>query len=247
MDPSTPGARIPCWCTCILGAWLIEIDGTHVTTIADGQNVFHRLADPNSCGCTLLFSHPELTPDISTTKLPIMSKCNFSQLTHNQLNNWVDLLEDGLWVLHTQKYDIVESGDVRQNVTRVMRLTQGKLLQQDTWPDRQASEFLQLDQYDAQGMFGNPVAVYADDAIFFLVGTYGVKALDGRKKACCVCNGSSQSGFVKVYDKTYANCVDQTSSRFFYAVSAGENLLVFGADVSNAFSEASPPKQGFYV
>ncbi len=48
-------------------------------------------------------------------------------------------------------------------------------------------------------------------------------------------------------DETYANCVDQTSSRLFYAISAGENLLVFGADISNTFAEAPPPKQGFYV
>jgi hypothetical protein len=30
-------------------------------------------------------------------------------------------------------------------------------------------------------------------------------------------------------------------------VSAAENLLIFGADVSNAFAEAPPPKQGFYI
>ncbi len=48
-------------------------------------------------------------------------------------------------------------------------------------------------------------------------------------------------------DETYANCVDQTSSRLFYAIAAVENLLIFGADVSNAFAEALPPKQGFYI
>jgi hypothetical protein len=26
-----------------------------------------------------------------------------------------------------------------------------------------------------------------------------------------------------------------------------ENLIIFGADVSNAFAEAPPPKQGFYI
>ena len=96
-------------------------------------------------------------------------------------------------------------------------------------------------------MFGDPVAVDKEDAVFFLVWTYGIKTLDGRKKARCICDGSSRSGTVKVLDETYANCVDQTSSRLFYAISAGENLLVFGADVSNAFAEAPPPKQGFYV
>jgi hypothetical protein len=52
---------------------------------------------------------------------------------------------------------------------------------------------------------------------------------------------------VRVLAETYANCVDQTSARLFYAVAAAENLLVFGADVSNAFAEAPPPKQGFYI
>jgi hypothetical protein len=41
--------------------------------------------------------------------------------------------------------------------------------------------------------------------------------------------------------------MDQTSLHLFYAISAAENLLIFGADVSNAFAEAPPPKQGFYI
>jgi hypothetical protein len=54
-------------------------------------------------------------------------------------------------------------------------------------------------------------------------------------------------GTVKVLDDTYANCVNQTSSRLFYAVLASKNLLVFCADVFNAVAKAPPPKQGFYV
>jgi hypothetical protein len=45
----------------------------------------------------------------------------------------------------------------------------------------------------------------------------------------------------------YANDVDQTSARIFYAVPAAENLLIFGAVVSNAFAEVPPPKQGFFI
>ncbi len=96
-------------------------------------------------------------------------------------------------------------------------------------------------------MFGDPVASGDDDAIFHLVWTYVIKALDGRKKAQCVCDGSTRSGSVQVLNKTYANCVNQTSSRLFYAVAAAINLLVFGADVSDPFAEAPPPKQGFYI
>ena len=96
-------------------------------------------------------------------------------------------------------------------------------------------------------MFGDPVATTKDNAVFHLVWTYGIKAVDGRKKARCICDGSTRSGMVRILDETYANCVDQTSSRLFYAVSAAENLLVFGADVSNAFAKAPPPRQGFFV
>jgi hypothetical protein len=71
--------------------------------------------------------------------------------------------------------------------------------------------------------------------------------VDGRKKARCVCDGSTWSGKVLVLAETYANCVDQTSAQMFYAIAAAENLLIYGADVSNAFAEAPPPKQGFYI
>ena len=88
-----------------------------------------------------------------------------------------------------------------------------------------------------------PVAATEEDAIFHLVWTYAIKTVDNRKKARCVCDGSTHSGMVRVLAETYANCVDQTSARFFYTVAAAENLLVFGADVSNAFAKAPPPKQ----
>ncbi len=41
--------------------------------------------------------------------------------------------------------------------------------------------------------------------------------------------------------------MDQTGARIFYSILAAENLLIFGADVSNAFAQAPPPKQGFYI
>ena len=65
--------------------------------------------------------------------------------------------------------------------------------------------------------------------------------------ALCACDGSLRGGQVRHLDFTYANCVDQTSSRIFYAAAAAENLVISGADVSNAFAEAPPPKQGFYI
>jgi hypothetical protein len=54
-------------------------------------------------------------------------------------------------------------------------------------------------------------------------------------------------GHVKVLDKTYANCVNQTNACLFYAVAAGKIMLIYSADASNAFAEATPPKQGFFI
>jgi hypothetical protein len=144
-------------------------------------------------------------------------------------------------------YSLVPNGDVLNCMTKVMKLTCGKLLQQDNWGKWQDSKYLQLNQYHAQGMFGSPVTVSNDDAIFHLVWTYNIKAVDGRKKALCICNRSTHSGKVVMLAKTYADCVEQTSARLFYAVAAAENLLVFSANVSNAFAEAPPPKQPFFI
>jgi hypothetical protein len=128
-----------------------------------------------------------------------------------------------------------------------MRLTRGKLLRQDDWSAWQASEFLQLDQYDAQKMFGPLVAATSDNTVFILVWSYGVKVVDGCKKARCTCDGSLRLGQVCVLDETYANCIDQTSAHLFYGIGAAENLIVYSADVSSAFAEAPPPKQGFFI
>jgi hypothetical protein len=56
------------------------------------------------------------------------------------------------------------------------------------------SEFLQLDQYNAQGMFGQPVPQLEDMAVFHSVWTYAIKAVDSRKKARWACDGSPRSG-----------------------------------------------------
>ena len=64
-----------------------------------------------------------------------------------------------------------------------MKLTREKLLKSDYWNDWQNSEYTQLDQYDAQGMFGDPVPVADKGVVFNLVWTYNIKELDKRKKA----------------------------------------------------------------
>jgi hypothetical protein len=127
------------------------------------------------------------------------------------------------------------------------KLTRGRLIKQSDWDEWQAAEWKQLDQYWSQFMFGQPVQVKTREHVFHLVWTYKIKDEDGRKKARCACDGSSRGGKVRVLDLVYANCVDHTTGRMFYAITAAERLKCYGGDVSNAFAEAPPPKQGFYI
>ena len=136
-----------------------------------------------------------------------MNPADFSQLTHDQLNNRTDLLRPGQPHTHQSKnikrrYDIVDSGAVLNYTSKAMKLTRGRLLKHDDWLDWQHSEYLQLDQYENQGMFGTPTQATPDSAIFHLVWTYNIKIADGRKKAQCVCDGSTRSGHVQILDET---------------------------------------------
>ena len=248
MLPGAPAAKIPDWRTRLRGAWLIKVGDSTVSSIDDVQRAIHELVTSNVPSTVLLFSHPEVRPNLSHDGLPIVSAAPFSLATHDQLNfRWEFSTVADYLRTHGTRYEVVNSGDVRNMTTRAMRLTRGKLLKQADWTDWQSSEYLQLDQYYNQGMLGKPHIADTNDSVFHLVWTYNIKALDGRKKARCVCDGSPRAGQARILDETYANCVDQTSSRLFYAVAAAENLLIYGADVSNAFAEAPPPKQGFFI
>jgi hypothetical protein len=92
-------------------------------------------------------------------------------------------------------------------------------------------------------MFGSPVAVESNEVVFNLVWVYGIKVVNGCKKAWCTCDGSMRSGQVRVLDEMYANCADQTSARLFYGIAVAENLIVYGADVSNVLQKLPLPSR----
>jgi hypothetical protein len=119
VETSTPATRIPCWHTRIRGATLLQVGDILVTTIVD---VHHMLA--TSAGkypsCPLLFAFPEIRQDISHNSLPIMNSGDFSQATHDQLNDRWDFLTLAPWLQRPQSYSIKSSGDVLNYVTQVM-------------------------------------------------------------------------------------------------------------------------------
>jgi hypothetical protein len=133
-----------------------------------------------------------------------MLSAPFHQQVQDQLNHRWEFDTVATYLRTVPSYQIVNNGDILNVTTKVMKLTWGKLIHQEDWNDWLQSEYLQLDQYHTQGMFGLPVAPKEGDAIFHLVWTYNIKAVDGRKKARCVCNGSTRSGQVRVLAETYA-------------------------------------------
>ena len=124
--PGTPAARTHSWRTRIRGAWLIKVGNFIVESIEDVVRAFHGLRTSGSPSVTLLFSHPEVRPNLSQAGLPIVSSALFTQHTHDQLNNqW----EFSMVAAHLRTcrplYEHMHSGDVLNVVTRVMRLTRG--------------------------------------------------------------------------------------------------------------------------
>jgi hypothetical protein len=123
------------WRVNLRGAWLIKVGSTLISTISDAQAAFKALYESNSPSVILLFSHPELRRDISNKGLPIVSSAPFTQQTHDQLNHRWDFTSVANYLRKAPPYSIVDSGDVQNYITRVMKLTRGKLLRQDDWSD----------------------------------------------------------------------------------------------------------------
>jgi hypothetical protein len=85
--------------------------------------------------CPLLFAFPEICQNISHDGLPIMHSGDLSQATHNQLNEQWDYFTLFPCMQRVVRYSVDDSRGVLNSVTRVMRLTWGKLLKQNDWHD----------------------------------------------------------------------------------------------------------------
>ena len=251
--PRSPAAKIPAWRTRIRGAWLRKIGDVKVTSEMDVIRALKGCSATDADNCQLTFSHPEVSHGLTDAGIP---QVNLDQLNPRHMlrptfcsATMVGSL-NGTFVPdrpHNGLISVSESGGVLNYRSRAMKLTRGKLLRGNEWEAWHSSEWKQLDQYDAQGMFGDPVRLVTKDTTFRLVWTYREKVLDKRKKARCACDGSPRAGQVRILGPTYAGCIDHTTWRMFYALAAAEGMQIFGADVTNAFGDAPPPAQGMHI
>jgi len=61
-----------------------------------------------------------------------------------------------------------------------------------------------------------------------------------------VCDGSSHQGTITL-GHSYTNSLDAASERLFLSIVTQKGLMAYGADCSNAFVEATPPKFPLYM
>jgi hypothetical protein len=84
MTPSTAAAKISDWRTRIRGAWLIKIGDTMISSVEDASLTLKTFVNSGAQSVPLLFSHPEIRPNLSRNGLPIVSSAPFRQHVHDQ-------------------------------------------------------------------------------------------------------------------------------------------------------------------
>ena len=142
MAKSTPAAKIPRWRSRLRQAWLIKINDTTISSIADVRTCLADLDRSNATKCTLLFSHPEVKHGLTNGGIP--------QINLDQLNNRLllrpsntDILSDMPQLpnpaLAKNAGWYVQDEDDPEGVInfqpKVMKLTCSKLIKQPDWDE----------------------------------------------------------------------------------------------------------------
>ncbi len=196
IEKSTLASKIPWWRSTLHGAWLRQVGDVTIQSLQDVQQSLTALIASGAPFCTLIFSHPEIRHGLTNDGIP---QVNIDQLDPKTLFSGFSLPDVPV---ACQCGHVAYDGNVYNFKSLAMQLTCGKLLKIAKWGEWQQSEFTMLHQYKAQGLFGTPVKVESNEAVFNLVWTYMVKELEKQKKALCTCDGSPRSGQVRVLDHT---------------------------------------------
>ena len=185
---STPAARIPRWRSTLRNSFPISINGTKVKSTDDIIKLVKeaRSSDQTSIICKFaiiskIAMHPQMgIPILYHDQLNVVAK-HIADIKDN-------IAEQG--ITH-QRYlqAILPSISAIKSAKKKAKLTRRILKVQTDWLDWEAAEHKQLQQYEDQGMFSDPVEVPPDANYLPFIWTYVLKD-DGTKKARAPCNGS---------------------------------------------------------
>ena len=239
-ERNSPITRTTNWRKLIKGTILYSINDMKVTNDTNVIQLINDCPTP-TVPIQVIQENP---PDIhEETGLPQLA---FDQFIHVSRQHQ-DVIESAIHTFLDDDIDVIDNIIVHK--IKKANLTRSKLLKQDDWKEWELSEFLQLDQYERQQMFGKPGPLpnHLDKySILPMIWVYIVKSC-GRKKARCVANGAPHLKGTITLANTYAACLEQSGFRIFWAICALRNKQVFGSDAANAFAEAPPPKCPLYL
>ena len=250
MEEGTPAMKIPKWRSTLRRGLLLSVGDTPVRTLADLEGVVATARQKQLLKLTCVFA-TITSPATHPTKGSL-------HLYYDQLN----VIGKHLQAMREERCQVNQH---QTTTARAMEQTMaaqtgtplvldpdlGKFLswkEIKRWPDIQEwrqSRFKMLDNYMNQGMFSEPMPKMGKANIYHMLWRYFLK-LDGTRKSRMVCDGSARQGTITL-GHTYANSLMAASERLFWALAATHGLMVYGADVTNAFAEAPPPVHPLYM
>jgi hypothetical protein len=200
MDLGTPSHRLSQWKSRLRSAYILSIDTMSVHTIADIDLIISadRAAGRPSIG--VVFTKDDAPNFLSAVGLP--------QLYFDQLRTMKRHIDNTFLAV------------VHKAITgpKFNRHTSQKQLD---WNDWIPAEWIQLDNYNKQAMFGAPCTAPIDASFFYWVWLYSIKPHENnRKKVRCVCDGSTRGGKTMINGATYAPTPHQIDFRLQLALAA---------------------------
>lgn len=273
MALSTPGARLSKWRSTIKHAYLLEINGTPVRSLQEVHDQVKQARQNGAFKMQCVFATDKsfgIHPTEGSINLYFDQMNAFAQHIytadeehkrqyHNAENqgpvDFQDILPEQ-FPNSTSHIDVIRVTNDSINTELPAEpppqdpdlgkmFTKKEVKQRSDWPEWRLSQFKQLDQYNTQGMFSEPMVLPTGMGASYMHWTYLWK-LCGTKKARMVFDGA-RNRKATALGYTYANSVDAPSERLFWALVAKQGLIAIGADVSNAFAEAPPPKMPLFM
>jgi dUTP pyrophosphatase len=250
MAKSTPAAKIPHWRSTLKCAILLKVGRHPVTNEEQVKSAVQELCAQNQQKTTLTFAtvqHHGFHP----TEGSLM-------LYYDQLN----IIGQHLRAAYPPRQSTNNTPRVMQTVGEPppapnipssvdpklpplaselgQFFTLKQLKKRPDWHLWRKAWYKMLDSYHDQRMFSDPMPAPNDCNIHHMLWRYTIK-MCGTRKARMVCDGSARQGTITL-GHTFGNSLDAPSERLFWAIVAKKGLTAFGADCSNAFAEAPPPK-----
>ena len=261
-EKGNPAARIPRWRSTLRNSILHKVNSTIVTTKQQVIDSISAARTNKVKQIQLTFITPSkiaIHPQRGTPTL-YLDQIDFITDTLNTMQTSSDILLYDDDMLHDDVFSDIDSSPAQlfpaiptnptiRNISgkkKQKKLTRRYLKTTPEWNLWKNAERTQLDLYSNQNMFGKPIPKPSNSNILHLLWVYKHKD-DGTYKARGVCNGAPNQRGSVTKDHTFAACLEQPGARIFWGIAATQDLIVLGADASNAFAEAPAPKAPLYV